>query len=153
MSSLETGHGVRTEMRPKMVRTFCSVSLIATTPALAMGPEDPILEATRAAVSRGVARAALDCPQASDGTIVVCGRRLPPPRLDPSDRPTTMRPDSKMTGLGSPPIPLRQPSVTFAICFLQKCPKKLYFFDISALPEPPPGSDADKISRGEMRAP
>jgi len=56
-------------------------------------------------------------------------------------------------GLGSPPIPPRPPGVTIGICFLQKCPRKRYYIDVSTRPQPPPGSDADKIARGEMRAP
>jgi hypothetical protein len=83
----------------------------------------------------------------------VCGRRKASPRIDPPEGTTTTQSDSKTIGLGSPPIPPRPPSVTFKGCFLQKCPKKLYFIDVSALPKAPAGSDADKISRGEMRAP
>lgn len=137
-------------MRLKMVRALCLGGMILATPGFAMGPEDPILAAAKAGLARGIAKAALDCPPASDGTIVVCAKRLPPPRIDPSEEPTSGRPDSKMTGLGSPPIPLRA-GITFQICFLQKCPKKIYYIDVSALPEAPPGSDADKIARGEMR--
>jgi hypothetical protein len=29
----------------------------------------------------------------------------------------------------------------------------MYYFDLKALPEAPPDSDADKIARGEIRAP
>lgn len=137
-------------MRLKMVRALCLGGMILATPGFAMGPEDPILAAAKAGLARGIAKASLDCPPASDGTIVVCAKRLPPPRIDPSEEPTSGRPDSKMTGLGSPPIPLRA-GITFQICFLQKCPKKIYYIDVSALPEAPPGSDADKIARGEMR--
>jgi len=32
-------------------------------------------------------------------------------------------------------------------------PPPMYYFDITALPDPPPDSDADKIARGEIRAP
>lgn len=32
-------------------------------------------------------------------------------------------------------------------------PPPIYLIDLEAIPEPPPGSDADKIARGEMRAP
>jgi hypothetical protein len=29
----------------------------------------------------------------------------------------------------------------------------MYYFDIAALPQAPPDSDADKIAKGEIRAP
>ena len=32
-------------------------------------------------------------------------------------------------------------------------PPPMYYFDITALPEAPPDSDADRIARGEIRAP
>lgn len=32
-------------------------------------------------------------------------------------------------------------------------PPPVYYIDMEAIPEPPPGSDADKIAKGEMRAP
>lgn len=32
-------------------------------------------------------------------------------------------------------------------------PPPVYYIDMTAIPEPPPGSDADKIAKGEMRAP
>jgi len=32
-------------------------------------------------------------------------------------------------------------------------PPPVYYVDLKAIPEPPPGSDADKIAKGEMRAP
>ncbi|NMN07408.1 hypothetical protein [Novosphingobium sp. SG720] len=32
-------------------------------------------------------------------------------------------------------------------------PPPMYYFDITALPEPPAGSDADRIAKGEIRAP
>ena len=38
-------------------------------------------------------------------------------------------------------------------CFLQKCPKPVYLIDLSKIPMAPPGSDADKIAKGEMAAP
>jgi hypothetical protein len=43
--------------------------------------------------------------------------------------------------------------VTARACLLQKCPKPLYLIDLKSIPVAPAGSDADKISKGEMRAP
>jgi hypothetical protein len=39
-------------------------------------------------------------------------------------------------------------------CFVGPCPKPpVYYVDLKALPEPPPGSDADKIAKGDAPAP
>jgi|EndMetStandDraft_4_1072995.scaffolds.fasta_scaffold253428_2 hypothetical protein len=143
-------------MRSKLVRSLCLGWLAAAAPACAAEPDDAdVGTVTQAKSYFGITSADLDCPPSPvDGSIIVCGRRKVAPRIDPPEgTTTTTQPDSKMIGLGSPPIPPRPPGVTIKGCFLQKCPKKLYFLDVSALPKAPPGSDADKISRGEMRAP
>lgn len=89
-------------------------------------------------------------PPGPDGELLVCGKRAaPPPRIEPTER--LPRPDSKSAGLGAPPIPIR-PGVKIGGCFLQKCPKELYFIDMKAIPEAPEGSEADKMSKGEIRA-
>jgi len=143
-------------MRPKLVRSLWLACLAVTAPACAAEPDSPDPSAVTQAKSYfGITSADLDCPSSPDGNIIICGRRKVSPRLDPPEgtTTTTTKPDSKMTGLGSSPIPPRAPSVTIGGCFLQKCPKQLYFIDVSALPKAPAGSDADKIARGEMRAP
>jgi hypothetical protein len=38
-------------------------------------------------------------------------------------------------------------------CILGSCPPQFYIIDLSTIPLAPAGSDADKIARGEMRAP
>ena len=39
-------------------------------------------------------------------------------------------------------------------CFtVGKVPPPIYYIDLSKIPLPPPGSDAEKIAKGEMRAP
>lgn len=143
-------------MRPKMVRMLCLGWLSVAAPAFAADPDDAqVTTVTQAKQYYGITSEDLECPPSPvDGAITVCGKRKASPRIDPPDRDTTAgRSDAKMTGLGSPPIPSRTPSVTIGICFLQKCPTKPYYIDVSALPKAPPGSDADKIARGEMRAP
>ncbi|MBO9671437.1 MAG: hypothetical protein J7485_13065 [Sphingobium sp.] len=139
-----------------MIRTLCLGWLASAAPGFAADPDNADVSAvTNAKQYLGITSADLDCPpSAVDGAITVCGKRKASPRIDPPERDTTAgRPDAKTTALGSPPIPPRPPSVTIGICFLQKCPKKPYYIDVSALPKAPPGSDADKIARGEMRAP
>ncbi len=93
----------------------------------------------------------LDCPPATrPDEVVVCARRRPLPRIErvpPPDRIDNM----KQAALGAPPIPLRAPSLSIKGCFLQKCPRALYFIDFSTLPDAPEGSDADLIAKGEMR--
>jgi hypothetical protein len=36
---------------------------------------------------------------------------------------------------------------------LGRQPRQLYIIDLKAIPEPPAGSDADRIAKGEMAAP
>ena len=141
-------------MHPKMVRTLCLTWLaVATTPLRAADPEGDTTIITNTKQYFGITSADLDCPSTpADGAIVICARRKSSPRVDPTERSTTTRPDPKATAFGSSPVPHLGGGVTMSACILQKCPKKLYFFDIAALPPPPPGSDADKIARGEMRA-
>jgi len=38
------------------------------------------------------------------------------------------------------------------MCLPPPCPAKPYLIDLSAIPEAPAGSDADKVAKGEMRA-
>lgn len=82
--------------------------------------------------------------------IVVCAHVRPDPRYEKVTPPRFDR--AKMTAFGAPPVGGGVGgSVTVRGCFLQKCPKPLYIIDLKAIPEPPPGSDADLIARGEMR--
>ncbi|MBB3859763.1 hypothetical protein GGQ88_001024 [Novosphingobium hassiacum] len=91
--------------------------------------------------------------QRSDGTIVVCGgkeasekERLP--LRDETD-------GAKSTNDGLP----RAPNVSGLRDCSRGCiglggvPPPIYYFDIKALPPPPPGSDADRIAKGEIPAP
>jgi len=100
----------------------------------------------------GVARTVSGCQAATDpDEIVVCARRRPDPRYEPP--PPPMPQDAKTVALGAPPVGGGVGAgVSVRGCFLQKCPKPLYFIDLKAIPEPPPGSEADLISRGEMPA-
>jgi hypothetical protein len=90
---------------------------------------------------------------AADGSIVVCGGR------EASDRerlPLREELDSaRSTRDGLP----RAPNVSGMRDCSRGCigiggvPAPMYYFDITALPEAPPDSDADRIARGEIRAP
>lgn len=89
------------------------------------------------------------CLRGSSGNdIVVCGRPtdvgpryIPLPDPVRVAKPVMFTPPAKGVGV----------AVTIPLCFLQKCPKKLYFIDLKSIPEAPPGSDADKIGRGMMK--
>ncbi|MBB4614498.1 hypothetical protein [Novosphingobium taihuense] len=91
--------------------------------------------------------------QRSDGTIVVCGgkeasERERIPLRDETD-------GAKSTDDGLP----RAPNVSGLRDCSRGCiglggkPNEIYLFDIKALPPPPPGSDADRIAKGEIPAP
>ncbi|MBF9151053.1 hypothetical protein [Novosphingobium jiangmenense] len=91
--------------------------------------------------------------QRSDGTIVVCGGK------EASDRERVPLRDetdgAKSTDDGLP----RAPNVSGLRDCSRGCiglggkPHEIYMFDIKALPPPPPGSDADRIAKGEIPAP
>ena len=100
----------------------------------------------------GVARSVSGCAAPSDpDEIVVCARRRPDPRYAPPAPP--LPPDNKTLALGAPPVGGGfGASVSVRGCFLQKCPKQLYFIDLKAIPEPAPGSEAYAIAHGEAPA-
>lgn len=91
--------------------------------------------------------------QRSDGTIVVCGGK----EASEKERlPLRGETDgAKSINDGRP----RAPSVSGLRDCSRGClglggaPAPVYYFDIKALPAPPPGSDADRIAKGEIPAP
>lgn len=91
--------------------------------------------------------------QRSDGTIVVCGGKEASERERLPLRGETD--GAKSTDDGRP----RAPNVSGLRDCSRGCiglggaPAPVYYFDIKALPAPPPGSDADLIAKGEMPAP
>jgi hypothetical protein len=94
------------------------------------------------------------CPEATGDEIVVCAEPEDPAKqYVPSDT------DSGVPDDGGVP---RAPNVSglpdcatalFCAQHLGAKPRQLYIIDLKAIPEPPPGSDADKIAKGEMAAP
>lgn len=91
--------------------------------------------------------------QRADGTIVVCGGKEASERERLPLRGETDT--AKSTDDGRP----RAPSVSGLRDCSRGClglggaPAPVYYFDIKALPAPPPGSDADRIAKGEIPAP
>ncbi|MCJ2180333.1 hypothetical protein [Novosphingobium album (ex Hu et al. 2023)] len=87
------------------------------------------------------------------GTIVACShggsgtsQRVPPAKsIDENTRNGTLHPPdvSGLPGCLGPCITIR----------FGRVPPPVYYIDLSAIPEPPEGSDAWKISKGLLRAP
>ena len=92
------------------------------------------------------------CAPAGGDAIVVCGAN---PENQRQKLDSVAPQGAGKTADGAP----RAPNVSgLADCSrgcigLGSAPVPMYFFDIKALPEPPAGSDADRIARGEIKAP
>lgn len=93
-----------------------------------------------------------ECSDPAPGEILVCApleeqsQFRVPSSSDKGD-------NSKLTWEGdAPDLEPKYPGPVVARgCFIPPCPPPpVYYIDIEALPEPPPGSDADKIAKGEM---
>jgi hypothetical protein len=118
--------------------------------ALAMPAEAQTMtaeEALAAAQSRtGAESVSTRCKPSYGDEIVVCADRGEDQRgFEPSG--------SRDTGIPDAPnlTPAGAGGVTVRGCFLQKCPKQIYYVDVTALPKAAEGTDADRISKGEMR--
>lgn len=93
------------------------------------------------------------CAPAGGDAIVVCGHNA---ENDRQKMPVPHEIDtSRQSGDGTP----RAPNVSGLADCSRGCigfggvPPPMYFFDVRTLPEAPAGSDADRIARGEIRAP
>lgn len=93
--------------------------------------------------------------RAADGSIVVCrdAQSREKERLPLRDQTDT----AQSTNDGLPRAPnvsgLPECSGKHTCLGFGSVPPPMYYFDITALPPPPPGSDADRIAKGEIRAP
>lgn len=93
--------------------------------------------------------------RAADGSIVVCrdAESREKERLPLRDQTDT----AQSTNDGLPRAPnvsgLPECSGKHTCLGFGSVPPPMYYFDITALPPPPPGSDADRIAKGEIRAP
>ncbi len=98
--------------------------------------------------------AAAECPMPKPGEeIVVCAQQDDPERyraasssdLDPTGA-------GARGGVPHADVETRYPGVAVASgCFIPPCPPPMpVLIDLKAIPEPPPGSDADRIARGEL---
>lgn len=100
------------------------------------------------------------CQPAEAGEIVVCGNDTPDQRVpstaqsDPNSRAARRALDGNIPSA---------PNVAYIQCRrgpdgvcrgnVGGAPAPVYYIDVSALPQAPEGSDADKIAKGEMPAP
>ena len=86
--------------------------------------------------------------------IVVCAPRDPDANRYPG-RETLPSVQSTNDGLPrAPDVGKHYPKGQVSVkgCFIPPCPPPaMIFIDVKALPEAPPGSDADKIAKGEMK--
>ena len=95
-----------------------------------------------------------DCPEPVGDEILVCA----PVEGDPDRYRITSSldkgDDSHLSWSGqapdvSGPGIFKGPATVSGMCFIPPCPKEpVYYIDVAALPEAPPGSDADRIARG-----
>ena len=98
------------------------------------------------------AQEAQPCPESAEGEIVVCAEGI-----DPA---TQYVPSSTDDGAikdnvpRAPDLVPRYPGVVVARgCFIPPCPRPMpLLIDLKAIPEAPPGSDADRIAKGEIPA-
>ena len=96
-----------------------------------------------------------DCGSAAPGEIVVCAPDETPRFRIPSTSESNPRSPQALND-GVP----RAPDFSGGSCKGEAgcigfgwAPPPIYIIDMKAIPEPPPGSDADKIAKGEMAAP
>jgi len=95
------------------------------------------------------------CPAAKGNEIVVCGARDDPDsQYVPSDVDSGVPDDG---GIPRAPVISGLPNggtIVIKGCFIPPCPPPpALIIDIKALPKPPAGSEADRISRGEIPTP
>lgn len=100
------------------------------------------------------------CQPAEAGEIVVCGNDTPDQRVPSTAQSDPNSREARRALDGNIPSP---PDVAYIKCRrgadgvcrgnLGGAPPPVYYIDVSALPQAPEGSDADKIAKGEMPAP
>lgn len=133
-----------------MSSLLLAAAAAAANPAPTVSADDALANAR--AVYATVPHKAAPCPEAKGDEIVVCAdHEDPATQYVPSDT------DSGSTYDGTPHAPnvsTLPDCATASFCSrVGKQPRQLYIIDLKAIPEPPPGSDADKIAKGEKAAP
>jgi hypothetical protein len=148
----------------KVQRLALAMAMALALPTAALAQSDPAELDAKVAERLGTAKASygvpdprLRCrPTPGSDEIVVCVDRGEDQRVDrsPPD-PNTAEGRRALNG-GVP----RAPQFDRGSCKGQPgcitggwAPPPVYYTDVTALPEAPPGSDADKIAKGEMAEP
>lgn len=133
-----------------MSSMLLAAAAAAVTPAPTITAEQALANAQ--AVYSAAPKKVEPCPEATGDEVVVCARHE-----DPAKQYVPSNTDSGDPNDGVPHAPdvSTLPSCAGAtICSrVGKQPRQLYIIDLKAIPEPPAGSDADKIAKGEMAAP
>lgn len=137
-------------------------SLIFTAPALAQEAGDTSAKdreiaemMLRSQGTYSTTRSRAQCyERAASGEIVVCAQDESQFRAQSTADANPLSAQALNDGSIRPPdLEPKYPGFTAARgCFIPPCPKgPAYFVDLEAIPEAPPGSDADLIARGEKR--
>ena len=126
-------------------------SMLLAAAAAAVNPAPTVtaeqaLENARAIFSAAPRKAA-PCPEGRGDEIVVCAEHEDPAKQYVPSNADNGDPDD---GVPRAPDVSGLPSGGMRI---GKTPRHPLIIDLSKIPEPPAGSDADKIARGEMAAP
>lgn len=133
-----------------MSSMLLAAAAAAVTPAPTITAEQALANAQ--AVYSAAPKKVEPCPEATGDEVVVCARHE-----DPAKQYVPSNTDSGDPNDGVPHAPdvSTLPSCAGAtMCSrVGKQPRQLYIIDLKAIPEPPAGSDADKIAKGEMAAP
>lgn len=110
------------------------------------------LEMTRQAF--GVPDPRLRCrPKPGSDEIVICVDRGEDQQVDlGAPDPNTLKGRRALDG-GVPRAPQFDRGYCPECQHFGSVPRPVYYIDMKAIPEPPPGSDADKIAKGDMRVP
>jgi hypothetical protein len=121
----------------------------AASPVPAITAEEALANA-RALYSVERERKFQSCADAASNEIVVCARREDPAKLRvPSDA-DLGDPDD---GVPRAPNVSGLPDCSRGCIRVGRKPRDPLIIDLKSIPEAPPGSDADRIAKGEMAAP
>jgi len=127
-------------------------------PARVAGPGLPTLDGSDGSnvaqrLITGIQAARCRPGRRADGSIIVCGGK------EASEAERLPLHDQQGAAVSTDDGQIHAPDVSGLRPCNGKChgfggaPAPMYYFDIAAMPPPPAGSDADRIAKGEIRAP
>jgi hypothetical protein len=131
-------------------------SMLLAAAAAAVSPTPAVTADQAMANARALYQAAppkaAPCPESNGDEIVVCAEHEDPKKqYVPSDTDNGSPNDG---AVHAPNVSGLPDCASASFCTrVGKTPRHPLIIDLKALPEPPPGSDADKIARGEQAAP